>query len=510
MYSPRLYIGPPPLYTHIYIDRESMANAKNSTKSTAARIAKNLASLSLAANVPANPSRSTPRGAQNPRRRLRGRGGYYADEGAILGFNTGAKAGGHLGAFAGRTAGSFLDTLVGRGDYSVKKNSIMTHSAGVPTFTHSRMSRDDHSIILEHREFVCDVVAPGTTQFSRIATYDLQPALSAPLAYASQLASSFEEWEPEGLVWCFESTSGSITTTQGLGTVIVATQYDVNDLPFTSQVEMLDYMFSSSACPDTSFCHPVECDPRQNASTTRLYTRTAAGVGNANLYDLGKTTIALAGVPAAAGVVLGKMWLSYKIRLIKPKLYSSILGNAIGYVSLKTNTSVAYNTPFGQPSIRSAGIGSLYNVAPNFTINSQVGFTGNQFTNNAVYFGPGFLPGGTYRAMFQWGGDVAPTAVLNTTTAFATLTYGGCKASTANRLTNDTLNYFAMQSTVTTKVILIVDVEVAESNGAPLNDPVGRSPWIQLATFFPAANTFPSGNVWAECTIMQIPNISTD
>jgi hypothetical protein len=165
-------------------------------------------------------------------------------------------------------------------------------------------------------------------------SYNINPLLPGSFPFASQM-TSFEEYEPVGLVLCYEPASGFLSSNQAVGTVQIFTQYDLQDpLPGT-QTEALDYEFSTTFPPFEAAVHPIECNPRQN-QLARFYLRNGLLAGTSttfdaryNSYDLGRVSIATAGVPAAANTVLGKLFWSYHFRYHKPKLGGGLTGLSI-------------------------------------------------------------------------------------------------------------------------------------------------------------------------------------
>jgi hypothetical protein len=258
-----------------------------------------------------------------------------------MGQSVGSFAGGQLG----RYAGSAVDRLLGRGAYTVKRNSIMNGSTAMPL-----ISTGKAGVRIRNKEFLFDLYGPGTASFTILETISLNPGLALSMPYASQLAVAFEEYMFHGAVIVIESCSGSLSTTQALGSIIVASQYDQQDAAFGTQMEMLDYEFASSERCDVDFIHPIECDPRQN-QVDRYYVRTGLITGTTtsldpryNAYDICRTTFAVSGVPSGTTAALAKVWLSYDLELYKPKLYGSVLGNNIPYDHFTFSTGTTNGT----------------------------------------------------------------------------------------------------------------------------------------------------------------------
>jgi hypothetical protein len=240
--------------------------------------------------------------------------------------------GGALGSLLGQSqlgkdAGSWLSEALGMGSYSVKTNSFTTSSEGVPNFEYN----SDGSIVITHREYVMDVI--GSVGYVNTA-FDIDPCNSSLCPWLCEIAAQFEQFDFLGLLACFNSTSGDAiaSTNNALGTVIISTEYDVSKPNFTNKSDMENYFFTVSKKPSVSFIHPVECANsrdivkaryvasgfRQHATSTYVLTNTANDQLVAdNLNTLGRLQIATVGMQAATTV--GELWITYKIKVAKPR-----------------------------------------------------------------------------------------------------------------------------------------------------------------------------------------------
>jgi len=183
----------------------------------------------------------------------------------------------------------------------------------VPQFSKGR------NPIVSHREYVGDITS--SIAFT-LSTYSLNPGLVATFPWLAAVASQYEQYRFRGCAWEFRSTSASALNSinTALGTVIMATQYDVLDSNFASKLTMENYDMAMSCKPAESMLHGVECNKRLNP-LSELYVRNAGIPANADarLYDLGKFQIATVGMQQA-DVVIGELWVTYEVELIKPKL----------------------------------------------------------------------------------------------------------------------------------------------------------------------------------------------
>lgn len=243
------------------------------------------------------------------------------------------------GADLGKALGYGLDYILGRGDYTVRANSIM---GGVydPPELHNR---SDRTVCVRHREYITDISA--SSSFA-LQSYSIQPGLVSSLPWLSQMAQAFEEYRFTGIVFEYKTLSADYTTASSaaLGYVIMATQYNVLNANFPDKITMENYEFANSGKPSVSFLHPVECKRSLNP-VSELFVRTGAVTsGDLRLYDHGNFQIATGGNSGSG--IIGELWCTYEIEFYKPKLVAA-LGFNIPTDHFSSVTSIASTTPFG-------------------------------------------------------------------------------------------------------------------------------------------------------------------
>lgn len=227
----------------------------------------------------------------------------------------------------GRDAGSWLARATGLGSYTLHQNTFTKSSANVPQFEFA----PDGSVIITHREFVRDIV--GSTAFSYF-TVDICPTNLAAFPWLSIESRGFEQYEFLGLLACYVPTSGDAiaSTNNTLGTLIMATEYDVSRPPFQTKSEMEQYMFVTSGTPADGQIHPVECNPKRDTLNARYMDGTfrtqAAAIDSTaqsaterdverNLRCTGRLQVATTGQQAAT--TIGELWWTYRVKLSKPR-----------------------------------------------------------------------------------------------------------------------------------------------------------------------------------------------
>jgi len=263
---------------------------------------------------------------------IRGRGDY------TLKART-ESLGGTLGSWVGDLAQKALMAITGMGDYTVKQNSLVS-AAGSPQGPPTFAANGRHDIVVCHREFV-DVVRSGTpasgvTPFT-VNSYYIS-VLSGTFPWLQMLAANFELWQPLGIIFEFKATSAMAvaSTNTALGSVILATRYNTLTPQFASQQQMEGYEYSTSTVPFTSCIHPVECAPMENV-LSELYTDPGFATGDPRMSILGVLDVATIGQQAFA--ILGELWVSYHIRLIRPRPFGNVPSVSYCFRASASNSS---------------------------------------------------------------------------------------------------------------------------------------------------------------------------
>ena len=145
--------------------------------------------------------------------------------------------------------------IMGKGDYVVQSNTLGTRSNigdYVPSFT-----AHPDGIRIRHREYLGELVASSNAGQFQNQSYAFNPGLSESFPWLSAFANQFDEWEPMGAVVCFKSMSSTFSGSAQLGSVIIASDYDVIDSPYGSKIEMENSQFACSANVSQNIMHPV-------------------------------------------------------------------------------------------------------------------------------------------------------------------------------------------------------------------------------------------------------------
>lgn len=254
-----------------------------------------------------------------------------------------AKAGESVGAGLGSLAKRGWSYLTGGGDYQLNKNSLI-QGGGSTQQAVTIMPSGPREVTIRYREYLGDVITHPTVagQFD-VRAYPLNPGLANVFPWLSIMAGQFEQWTPNGIVFEFKSTSSEYVATQALGSIIMATEYDSLDTPFTDKQAMLNSAYASEAKPSQQLLHGIECAKQDNPNTI-LYCRRGLTVptgGSIRDYDLGTFYIATQG-GATANLNLGSLYVHYDITFRKETI-ARFLGAGAKMARYILNTQTSLN-----------------------------------------------------------------------------------------------------------------------------------------------------------------------
>lgn len=238
---------------------------------------------------------------------------------------TGGAVGKKLGSKkAGQAVGSFIGKITGTGDYVVKSNNLLRASStlasdAVPQFTRGNNGRE---VRIRHREYLGKVVASSIAGDFKIQKFQVNPGLISTFPWLNTIANQFDEWRPNGIVFVYKNMSSKWSGTPTLGTICMASDYDVLDPDYTNEIEMNNSDFAVSTNVAANLAHPIECEIKERP-TKLLFTRDDEISSNDNLrwFDLCNTFVATYG--CQANQICGELWVTYDISFFKTQISQS-------------------------------------------------------------------------------------------------------------------------------------------------------------------------------------------
>lgn len=257
--------------------------------------------------------------------------GTFKALGTVIGAKMGHPA-------LGGTMGNALSRFTGYGDY-VANNLVKSEGydgQSIPKFGSAKGGTR-----ITHAEYLGDIAS--STSFNA-NVFRINPGDARTFPWLSQIADGYEKYRFRSLIFTYRSISSEYSTTQTLGAVIAAAQYDVLDPSFTSKSQMENYHTAISTKPSNNLLFGVECKPSSTAAD-ELYLRygpTIPANADARLYDLANVTIATQGMNATQ-FTAGEWWVSYDVELFYPNINFSSYGTSTILYHGFTNTASATN-----------------------------------------------------------------------------------------------------------------------------------------------------------------------
>jgi len=365
--------------------------------------------------------------------RLSGKGNYLFDW-----LGQGIK---HGASWLGEKVG---DWISGLGPYHVRHNVVLSNQA--PQFT----AGQEGTTVICHTEFVSDVVSTSTNFAVVLSQASVNPTNSQLFPWLAGIAANYEEYHFEGLCFYYKPTSGAAvsSTNPSLGVVIAAVQYNPYDTAFTSKVQMEAYQYAVSAVPFEPMLIPVECDPKLNP-VSELFCNPAS-TGDLRFTEQGALSVAISGLPSNSQTC-GELWVTYCVRLLKPKLPPPGLDETMSHFSYSGNGASLNTMPTVTPTSGQTSLAAW--------LTNGLGLTAAYTLTN----GPGIILSGFnvpgYYGYFFWtqdssAGNVSLTATTTNMTAVNNLSgsatlksNSGESVANAGATQGSQMQFFSISST---------------------------------------------------------------
>lgn len=342
------------------------------------------------------------------------------------------KAGKFMGGLVGHptlggNVGQALSRFTGYGDY-ISNNLVNT--SGYDGVSVPKFGSADNGTRICHSEYLGDIASSVSFTSNR---YAINPGDAKTFPWLSQIADGYEKYRFRSLMFFYRSISSEYSTTQSLGAVIAAAQYDVIDPAFSTKAVMENYYTAISTKPSNNLLFGVECKPSSTAAS-ELYLRYSpnppAGTDR-RLYDLANFTIATQGMNATA-FTAGELWVSYDVELFYPNINFSSYGTSTITYHGYTNTSSSTNL--------------LNGMVARFN-----NFVGDPFIfNNNTFTLPSSVSAGVIRVEVILYGTTSATAPGNFITATASTNCTGFLAGAGGGSGSTVIPFYAGTTTPVT------------------------------------------------------------
>lgn len=219
--------------------------------------------------------------------------------------------------------GGMMDTSQGyTGSGSYVANSLIAGGRMAPKVSGSNNETD--TITLTDCEFVRDIYAPTITAGSNSSytqeRIPVNPGLPEFAPNLSQIAINFLEYELKQLVYEIRPMISPLSTSSGQsGSLFMVFNYNPNDDPYDNKEDVMQAHGSVSGRIIDHLSMGVECSKAKTKNTEYFIRPGPVPFGkDADEYDHGVLTIASNNIPDGfSNVVIGELWVHYKVQLRK-------------------------------------------------------------------------------------------------------------------------------------------------------------------------------------------------
>lgn len=233
-------------------------------------------------------------------------------------------------------SGRYRTTISGRGRYNapfLNDSRDMTAGSkftGVKFQAAPATKSDAGGMVISNQEFVCNVYGNDPTEDFSTESFEVNPGLAKCFPMLSQFAANFQKYEMVQCVFHFETSldAGVLQSATGqVGSVLMYAHGDISEANFQNIPEFESNGGTNAPTTKGQVCG-VECDPKQLNGLPNEglnYMRNSDWTHNLAKaeFDQARFQIAVANTPPEmARAVLGKLYVSYTVRLIKPHLHS--------------------------------------------------------------------------------------------------------------------------------------------------------------------------------------------
>lgn len=201
-----------------------------------------------------------------------------------------------------------------------------TDGISIMKTVHNSSVIEDHFAL--RREKVANIIGTTNTSLNVNLALYLNPGNSVLFPIFSQIASTYEQYRVETLVFSYETESYAASGSNvSAGKVILATDYNPSGSQFTSDTQMENYFNSDRGAPFCEIVHDVLLgdhalkDMPEKAYFVNSSANLAVPTGDTSsnkFYDLGLFQLATQ-ANASASAEIGELYVTYSFTMIRPR-----------------------------------------------------------------------------------------------------------------------------------------------------------------------------------------------
>jgi len=257
-----------------------------------------------------------------------------------------------LNAATGGVSGKIL----GMGDYHFSSN--FKGAASGP----KRGLSVANSIIIEREEFVIPIVTSSTAKATKIQKFRVNPGNYITFPWGSQVSLGYESYEPLGIQFIFDSTSGELVsgTDTSLGKFCAAAQYNSYARDWDTFIELENANDSVCCATSESAILGIENKPSLRGAKTLYVSQSDPVSAGKGFYDVCDVYVATTGLQGTS-VRVGDLKIRYRIKLFNPIVRDSEVPSMniqASFANASANDTLATTTATLQENLTSRHAGA--------------------------------------------------------------------------------------------------------------------------------------------------------
>lgn len=404
------------------------------------------------------------------------------------------KYGGGIGDRIQSGAQSLFRRYTGFGDYQLTGNTLIPELATGKLLS---IRSDGRMTIIRYREYLGEVVTGPVVGGFNINSYVINPANMLTFPWLSTIACQFDCYKPLGIVFEFKSTATDLSTVASLGSVMMATEYDNTDDPFSSKSEMMNCAYSNETRMNENAAHGIECDPAELARdvyfTRQLGVDTAAPANKD--FDVGTFFVATNGGGLPINSSVGSLYVEYEFAFFKEQIQGGVIAKLNPYQVIT------------QPMLAGGGYnGSYTTIAGRSDLISPI-IGGGGGTSSYGFSFPKKWSNATFKITTHYY-----QAATMTTATFGAVLYVGCTATlvpvSSNTIIAANAAAFGASIVPPQTLVLGTDKQISATYIIHLNDALAAPATmfytgLNATPYLPTNATMGTGNLTVLCELVN-------
>lgn len=251
--------------------------------------------------------------------------------------------------------------------------------------------------VVRHSEYLGEVA--GSVAFSN-TPYPINPGLVQSFPWLANIAIQYEQYRFRKLLYRYETEAPSTTK----GAVILVTDFDALDSPFTSKDQAMQYKGATRTVTWTRAVHQSKSREADPYSLRYVRSGDVPEGGDQKTYDVGDFQLITGG--QADATTIGELYVDYEIELIGPKT-NNIIGANLLCADIRGGGTINAANPLG--SAPSQVSGTTITVAINgatFTLNASGRFLVYYYLTGTAVTSVNIVAGGGATEITDYGSGV--------------------------------------------------------------------------------------------------------